>query len=30
MQGSQNLEMCRRDNFVTQKKFEVIGCERNK
>ena len=27
MQGSQNLEIFRRDNFVTQKKFEVIGCE---
>ena len=27
MQGSQNLEICRRDNFVTQKKFEVSGCE---
>ena len=27
MQGSKNLELCRRDNFVAQEKFEVIGCE---
>ena len=27
MQGSQNSEICRRDNFVAQEQFEVIGCE---